>query len=836
MKTAKFVLSCLLFVILFSSASVARGEETWNTLVKTSNAGLCLAAAEDGSSVVGYADSENLYFTLVKLDKDGVITKTLDVKHEKYSMNFDVRLMGLAFSIEDGQNYIYVIEERAYTASTREGVVRKYDSNLNQIWMTHLNDFRSLRQLLVMNDHVFLVGLNQGSSTTIIGWTRIGFSGVVDNDYTVHSDVAGYPMKVLRAGNTAVAFGYEFQETGKAIGINLLNGQMLWNKDYYSAGTYVVFSGAEKVFTNDAHSGYVVSGYKGYNSGDHQDMLFALDLNGNIISQREYDSTVWVDGTDGYSFIVITEAEVNTYEYHKMNYPWSDLGQYEFMDGFLGGIVKNNEAYLSFGHFSAGGGTYVRYYKPDVVVVISPTASAGPDKVANEGATVSLSASGSTIGTYSVSYHWESDDVTINNPNSVGCSFTAPQVELGGDVLTFQLTVTDSEGNQSIDTVQVTVNNILKLGTVNAGADKTLLEGNSSALAITVTAGDYTVSSVVCSVVSGPVTLTNANTVNPTVTAGQVGIGGETAIVRCRVTDAGGNIVEDTVNIVINNVDQGPKAHAGTNQIVNGGDTVYLSGSVEQGDFPVANYNWTSDGKNLVLINPNSANPRFVAPQAGVNDIILNFQLVVTDSFGYSSTALTTVTVAKVVDPDPVDPPLPTIKSVTKGDVTAQYFTEAVKEIGMDFVDQGNNSLELIPGIGFLQLDVKHVVPGSTVTIKLIFKNPIPDGYDWWKEMGGDLSIYPGAVISADRMEVDLTLTDGGQGDDDGEKNGWTRDPSGPGRITQVDPEEPGVPGAEGGGGGGCFISSAENNSNHWISIFGIMIMMAIPAIKKFKL
>jgi len=82
----------------------------------------------------------------------------------------------------------------------------------------------------------------------------------------------------------------------------------------------------------------------------------------------------------------------------------------------------------------------------------------------NENSTVNLDASASTDDGFIASYLWEQtagvNSVTLNNATTVTPNFTAPAVDAAGDVLTFQLTVTDNLGVSSTDTVNITVNDV----------------------------------------------------------------------------------------------------------------------------------------------------------------------------------------------------------------------------------------------------------------------------------------------------------------------------------------------------------------------------------------
>lgn len=74
-------------------------------------------------------------------------------------------------------------------------------------------------------------------------------------------------------------------------------------------------------------------------------------------------------------------------------------------------------------------------------------------------------------------------------------------------------------------------------------------------------------------------------------------------------------------------------------------------------------------------------------------------------------------------------------------------------------------------------------------TLTITYPTPLPPGTVYWKygktSPGGSAHWYPfpSAVISADRLSITLTLTDGGLGDDDATANGVIMDAGGPGVL-----------------------------------------------------
>ncbi len=99
-----------------------------------------------------------------------------------------------------------------------------------------------------------------------------------------------------------------------------------------------------------------------------------------------------------------------------------------------------------------------------------PVAGAGDDVVVNEGDVVTLDGSGSDPENQAISYLWEvvsgtGPAITLSNP-----AIAAPSFATSDDgVYTLRVTVTDSEGASSSDTVTVTVNNVAPAVSANGG-------------------------------------------------------------------------------------------------------------------------------------------------------------------------------------------------------------------------------------------------------------------------------------------------------------------------------------------------------------------------------
>ena len=219
-----------------------------------------------------------------------------------------------------------------------------------------------------------------------------------------------------------------------------------------------------------------------------------------------------------------------------------------------------------------------------------PMANAGADFSVDEGQTnVTLDGSGSSDPDGDpLTFAWaqlSGTFVVLANAGTDHPVFDAPLVAPGGETLTFELTVT-ANGESSTDTVNVTIVNVNHAPVADAGVDQSIAEGSPVVLhgenSFDIDSDEISYAWV--QVGGNPVvTLSGANTANPTFTAPVVGSSGApgvvaTLIFELRVDDgfppdapASGyslaNVV-DQVTIDITNVNNPPTALAGPDQTV----------------------------------------------------------------------------------------------------------------------------------------------------------------------------------------------------------------------------------------------------------------------------
>ncbi len=103
-----------------------------------------------------------------------------------------------------------------------------------------------------------------------------------------------------------------------------------------------------------------------------------------------------------------------------------------------------------------------------------PIADAGDDQTVNESTEVTLDGSNSSDADGAiVSHRWEQADgtaVTLTTVPPDKATFTAPDVAAAGETLTFQLTVTDEDGQASMDTISVNVSDSTSAAAAGGGS------------------------------------------------------------------------------------------------------------------------------------------------------------------------------------------------------------------------------------------------------------------------------------------------------------------------------------------------------------------------------
>lgn len=422
-----------------------------------------------------------------------------------------------------------------------------------------------------------------------------------------------------------------------------------------------------------------------------------------------------------------------------------------------------------------------------------PVANAGTDQTVDEGVLVTLDGSNSSDPDDGIaSYSWSQTagpSVTLSNTAAVKPTFTSPSVGAGGVALTFQLSVTDASGVARTDTCNVNVTNGNIPPVADAGTDQTVnewtivtLDGSGSS------DPDDGIASYLWEQTGGTsVTLSNNTDFQPSFTAPDVGPGGESLTFQLTVTDNGGLKSTDDAIVNVSFVNVPPTANAGPDQTVDEGATVMLDGiDSNDPDGGQLNYLWEQTGGTSVTLSDVTAmQPTFVTPLLASGSTGMTFRLTVEDSGGLQASSNVSITVndngitgfpADVLTFESFTGEPMGIKLEGSGNITALYAIDP-NSIG-DTVGMPENLI-----FGLIDLEIKAVNPGDTVSVTIYLPQPVPEDYGWYQYSStqGWTDYSAGAVFNAARDQVTITLTDGGVGDDDGVVNGIIVDPSGAG-------------------------------------------------------
>jgi hypothetical protein len=455
-------------------------------------------------------------------------------------------------------------------------------------------------------------------------------------------------------------------------------------------------------------------------------------------------------------------------------------------------------------------------------VNLPPSSDAGPDQVADEGATVTLDGSNSTDPDDGIaSYSWAQtggSPVTLSSTTVFRPTFTAPDVGTGGESLTFQLTVTDSGGLQSTDTCIVNVSWVNLPPTADAGSDQTVDEGVTVTLdGSNSTDPDDGIASYQWKQLAGSqVTLSNPSVAAPTFTAPDVGMSGVSLTFQLTVTDTGG--LKSTATSIVNVgwVNAAPWADAGPDLSVEEGATVTLDGSHSTDpDDGIESYLWSQTaGPPVTLSDASAVQPTFVAPIVDLSGTSLTFQLTARDTGGLQASDQVSVIVSdNGITGFPSD-------VLTTRTLAGEPFGIREDNGGsftrLSFVDPA--TMPATSGkpdnliYGLVEMEIRVSAPGAITTVTIFLPSPAPEDYGWYKynSTTGWLDYNGNAAFNATRDQVTLTLEDGGTGDDDRVVNAIIVDPSGLGTSSTSGSSSTTTTSSDW-GGGGCFINTAAH-------------------------
>lgn len=275
---------------------------------------------------------------------------------------------------------------------------------------------------------------------------------------------------------------------------------------------------------------------------------------------------------------------------------------------------------------------------------------------------VTLDASGSTdadvVHANALTYAWVQTSPatprpTLTNATSARATFLAPEVTADTQ-LNFTVTVTDNSGAKSTKAVAVTVKNVDRAPTANAGADFDADARSTVTLAGSGTDADGTAVTYLWEQTAGDaVTLTGADTETATFTAPDVNAAKELTF-KLTVT-SGGQSASDLVNVTVRKANRHPVGEAPASIDADEGSNVELDASgITDPDGDALTYVWAQvGGTTVTLEGTGTSKVKFTAPQVQA-DTAVAFSLTVTDSDGATSGPFVYTVNVKQVNQAPV--------------------------------------------------------------------------------------------------------------------------------------------------------------------------------------
>lgn len=347
----------------------------------------------------------------------------------------------------------------------------------------------------------------------------------------------------------------------------------------------------------------------------------------------------------------------------------------------------------------------------------APTADAGSDFSVNEGEPgVMLDGSGSSDPDLDpLTYAWSQmagPTAMLTGADTANPTFDAPNCLLGGETLTFKLTVT-ANGESDDDTVDVTIVNVNHPPVADAGDDQSIAEGSPVTLhgegSFDIDCDPFTYEWVQ---VGGPtVALSDSAAEQPTFTAPQVPSGQTATLVFDLTVDdgfpadapaPGYDFGDDTdsVTITITNVNNPPQADAAAgldpNELTaDENSLVSLDGTDSSDpDSDTLTYLWSpvAGTQSVMLSDVTSAAPNFTAPFVSPGGEDYTFALTVDDGYGGTHTDTVVVHVQNANDPPLASAAQPTIGALWPP-------THNMVSVGITGVDGDNNATIVITGV-----------------------------------------------------------------------------------------------------------------------------------------
>ena len=353
----------------------------------------------------------------------------------------------------------------------------------------------------------------------------------------------------------------------------------------------------------------------------------------------------------------------------------------------------------------------------------TPYVNVYSDRIVQAGETATLSGTATDDDGDPLTYLWtHNSSLTIQVANSTHLSttFTAPAVDTDTDV-TFTLTVSD--GTNIVDATTVITINPDDAPFVDAGSDQTVQADETVTLLGTATDNDSAQLTYEWTHDSDlAITLSGSDTLTATFTAPVVDT--DTDVTFTLTVSDDTNTVDATTVITINH-DDAPFVGAGSDQTVQVGETVTLSGTATDNDSTQLTYEWTHDSDlAITLSGSDTMTATFTAPAVDA-DTDVTFTLTVSDDTN-------TVTDQVIITVNYNGPPIisaGSVQPVEEGSyITLSGTATDPEDDSMTYSWIQTSGLPLVSLFGADTLSPSFTAPATLSGLTLVFELSVDDG------------------------------------------------------------------------------------------------------------
>lgn len=255
----------------------------------------------------------------------------------------------------------------------------------------------------------------------------------------------------------------------------------------------------------------------------------------------------------------------------------------------------------------------------------SLTADAGPDQTVNENVQVKLVGTGTGPDNSALHYSWKQIsgmNVNIYQRTSSDVYFFSPTISGTSEKLSFELTVSDSQGNSAKDDTTVTVTKVNMPPRANAGPDRKVIGGSN--VDITGTGFDpengpltYSWKQVAGDSVTFDTTKPSFSFKAPAVASGET----KRLVFQLTVTDNANQSNSDQLIILVVPENSAPIVDAGADQTADENSTVNLLCTASDPDGDGVTFLWSTTS-DAVIADKTSASTTVTLPHTTKNETI----------------------------------------------------------------------------------------------------------------------------------------------------------------------------------------------------------------------